>query len=167
MASATQTQSNRRAEALAQRLEAGAAALATLAGQLTDEQWKKPLPPDGRTVGVIIHHVASVYPLEIEGAKLLGLGQPLPITWDAIHTMNHDHADKFANVTKEDAIALLKQNSAAAAEEVRALTEEQLDAAGAVGLNADAPLTCQFFLEDHAVRHSYHHAAKIRKLLGK
>jgi hypothetical protein len=31
-----------------------------------------------------------------------------------------------------------------------------------VSLNADAPLTCQFFIEDHAMRHSYHHLAKIR-----
>jgi hypothetical protein len=35
-----------------------------------------------------------------------------------------------------------------------------------VSLNADAPLTCQFFLEDHAVRHSYHHLAKIRAALA-
>jgi hypothetical protein len=32
-----------------------------------------------------------------------------------------------------------------------------------VSLNADAPLTCQFMLEDHAVRHSYHHLAAIRR----
>jgi hypothetical protein len=28
------------------------------------------------------------------------------------------------------------------------------------------PLTCQFFLEDHAVRHSYHHLAGIRAALA-
>jgi hypothetical protein len=31
-----------------------------------------------------------------------------------------------------------------------------------VSLNGDAPLTCQFMLEDHAVRHSYHHLAILR-----
>jgi hypothetical protein len=36
-----------------------------------------------------------------------------------------------------------------------------------VSLNSDAPLTCQFMLEDHAVRHSYHHLAKIRAALGR
>jgi len=35
-----------------------------------------------------------------------------------------------------------------------------------VSLNADAPLTCQFMLEDHAVRHSYHHLAAIRRALA-
>jgi hypothetical protein len=34
-------------------------------------------------------------------------------------------------------------------------------------LNSDAPLTCQFMLEDHAVRHSYHHLAGIRAALGR
>jgi hypothetical protein len=29
----------------------------------------------------------------------------------------------------------------------------------------NAPLTCQFWLEDHAVRHSFHHLAKIRAAL--
>jgi hypothetical protein len=32
-----------------------------------------------------------------------------------------------------------------------------------VSLYEDAPVTCQFVLEDHAVRHSYHHLAGIKK----
>jgi hypothetical protein len=48
----------------------------------------------------------------------------------------------------------------------RALSDEELDRAATVSLNADAPLTCQFFLEDHAVRHSYHHLARIRAALA-
>jgi hypothetical protein len=40
---------------------------------------------------------------------------------------------------------------------IGALTDEQLDRAATVSLYADAPLTCQFMLEDHAVRHSCHH----------
>ena len=39
--------------------------------------------------------------------------------------------------------------------------------AAAVSLYADAPLTAQFVLEDHAVRHSYHHLARIRATLAK
>ena len=60
---------------------------------------------------------------------------------------------------------LLRRNSAAAAAAIRALSDEELDRAAPVSLNADAPLTCQFMLEDHAVRHSYHHLAKIRGAL--
>ena len=51
-----------RANALADRLEQGAAALADLAATLTDAQWATTVPHDGRTVGVTVHHVASMGP---------------------------------------------------------------------------------------------------------
>ena len=57
---------------------------------------------------------------------------------------------------------LLQQNSHAAAAAIRALSDDALAQAAAVSLYADAPLTCQFMLEDHAVRHSYHHLARLR-----
>ena len=60
---------------------------------------------------------------------------------------------------------MLQRNSTAAAAAIRALSDEQLDQAAAVSLNSDAPLACQFMLEDHAVRHSYHHLARIRAAL--
>lgn len=43
--------------------------------------------------------------------------------------------------------------------------DEQLDSAAPVSLNADAPLTAQFVVEDHALRHSWHHLAKIKAVL--
>jgi len=48
-----------------------------------------------------------------------------------------------------------------------AFSDGQLDQAARVSLNSAAPLTCQFMLEDHAVRHSYHHLARIRAALGR
>jgi hypothetical protein len=87
------------------------------------------------------------------------------VTWKAVHELNAAHAQTNSSVTKEAALDLLARNSAAAAAAIRALTDEELDRAAAVSLNADAPLTCQFFLEDHAVRHSYHHLARIRAAL--
>jgi hypothetical protein len=60
---------NPRANALADRLEKGASALASLASTLSDSEWLARLPKDGRKVGVIVHHVASVYPIEISLAR--------------------------------------------------------------------------------------------------
>ena len=68
-------------------------------------------------------------------------------------------------MTKEAALELLRRNSAAAAAAIRTLTDEQLSTAVLVSLYGNAPLTCQFMLEDHAVRHSYHHLAKIKDAL--
>ena len=155
--------SNQRANALADRLEQGARALAQFASTLNDAQWQTRLPKDGRKVGVVVHHVASVYPIEIQLAQTLASGKPIAgVTWDAIHEMNAGHARDNDTITKEATLELLAKNSAAAAAAIRALSDEQLNQANTVSLNADAPLTCQFFLEDHAVRHSYHHLARIK-----
>lgn len=156
-----------RAEALATRLEAGAEALAAFAAALSEIEWKIRLPKDGRTVGVVVHHVASMYPVEIQLAKALAAGQPITgLTWDAVAAINRDHARDNDGVTKEAAIALLAANSAMAASAIRSFTDEELDRAAPVSLNSDAPLTCQFMLEDHAVRHSYHHLARIKAALA-
>jgi hypothetical protein len=156
-----------RSEALATRLENGATALAAFAATLSEEEWQTRLPKDGRKVGVVVHHVASMYPIEIQLASLLAAGQPITgVTWDAVNTINRHHANENDNVTKEAALALLKTNSAKAAAAIRAFTREELDRAAPVSLNSDAPLTCQFFLEDHAVRHSYHHLAGIKAALA-
>lgn len=161
------TSARHRANALAERLEQGARALEAEAISLNETEWKTPIPKDGRTVGVIVHHVATMYPLEIQLAQTLAGGTAIAgVTWDEVHHINAHHAREYAAVTKDQAIDLLRRNSAAAADAIRALSDEELDRAAAVSLNADAPLTCQFFLEDHAVRHSYHHLAKIRGALS-
>jgi len=157
---------SRRTDALADRLEDGARALATLAGALTDAEWQTRVPKDGRKIGVIVHHVASMYPLEIELARALAGGKPVAgVTWDDVHQLNAGHAREHDAVTRDAALELLRLNSSAAAAALRALSDEELDRAAPVSLNADTPLTCQFFLEDHAVRHSYHHLARIRAAL--
>ena len=48
---------------------------------------------------------------------------------------------------------------------MRALSDEQLDRAAPVSFNAVAPLTAQCLIEDHALRHSWHHLAKIKAVL--
>src|SRR5204863_1260463 len=94
-------------------------------------------------------------------------GQPVTdVTWDAVDTINRDHARENDGITKEAALELLAANSAKAAAAIRAFSDEQLDCAAPVSLNSDAPLTCQFMLEDHAIRHSYHHLAVIQKALA-
>ena len=161
------TSTSRRANALAERLEQGARTLEAVATALTDTEWQTRIPGDGRAIGVVVHHVATMYPLEIQLAQVLAAGRPITdVTWDVVHELNAQHARANHAVTTEAAVDLLRRNGAAAAAAIRALTDEELDRAAGVSLNADAPLTCQFFLEDHAVRHSYHHLARIRAALA-
>jgi hypothetical protein len=162
--SATSRAASVRGELLASRLEQGARALAALASTLCDAEWHTPLPQDGRTTGVVVHHVATMYPLEIQLAQTVAAGTAVTgLTMRDVDAINAAHAAEHADVTKGEAIDLLLRNSAAAAAAIRAMTDAELDRAVAVSLYEDAPVTCQFVLEDHAVRHSYHHLAGIKK----
>jgi hypothetical protein len=152
-----------RANALADRLEQGARMLADFAATLSDTEWQARLPKDGRKNGVVVHHVASVYPVEIQLAQILAAGNPVTgVTMDNVHEMNAGHARDNDGVTREATLELLQRNSAAAAAWIRGLTDDELASAAPASLYADAPITCQFMLEDHAVRHSYHHLARLR-----
>ena len=156
----------KRSDALAERLEQGALELENFANGLTEVQWQTRGPKDARKVGVIVHHVASVYPLEIQLAQIVVDGKSVSdLTWDTIHQMNANHSSEHDGVTKTETLALLRRHSAAAAAAIRAMDDEDLNRAASVSLYSDAPVTCQFLLEDHAVRHSYHHLALLRAVV--
>ena len=154
---------SKRSEALAERLEQGAAALANFAAALTEDEWEIRTLKDGRKIGVIVNHVATVYPIEIELALTVARGETvMGLTAEVINQMNAEHAKENDGVNKAKTLELLRQNSAAAAASIRALSDEELDQAVPVSLYSNATVTCQFVLEDHAVRHSYHHLARLQ-----
>lgn len=158
--------SNTRANALAERLILGAIKLENFAKGLSDTEWDKPVLGDGRTIGVVIHHVASVYPIEVELAQTLGKGNSITeVTKEAIDKMNAEHAIENNQVDKQKTLDLLRINSENAANAIRKFTDEELDNSASVSLYYDAPLTAQFFIEDHALRHSFHHLGKIKATL--
>lgn len=156
---------SRRAEALADRIEEGAALLAAFAEELSEAEWAMPVSAtDRRPVGVIVHHVASVYPLEIEAARTIAGGQAVTeVTPEAIGELNAKHAREQSGTSKADTLELLRRNSREAAAAVRTFTDRELDQAAPFSLSFGAPVTAQFVIEDHALRHSWHHLARIRK----
>jgi DinB superfamily len=163
--------SSPRAESLAARIEEGAAGLAAFAEELSAAEWKAQVVEGGkpgRSVGVIVHHVATMYPVEIEVARAVAGGKAITdVTWDVVAELNAKHAAEQAGVGKEATLELLRRNSKEAAAAVRAFTDEELDQAASFSLAFGAPVTAQFVIEDHALRHSWHHLARIRKTLGR
>lgn len=160
---------SRRAEFLATRIEEGAAGLAAFAEGLSDAEWETPTSPtDRRTVGQIVNHVALVYPIEIDLARTIAGGKAvIDVTWQVVAELNAGHAREYAKVVKAEALDLLRNNSSQAAEMVRAFSDEELDRAASFSLSFGAPVTAQFVVEDHALRHSWHHLARIRTALGR
>src|SRR5512142_2586742 len=77
-----------RAEALAGRLEAGAAALASFAAALSESEWQTPVVKDGRKIGVVVHHVAAMYPVEIQLAKAVAAGHAITVSWQDVAVIN-------------------------------------------------------------------------------
>ena len=117
---------------------------------------------------MVVHHVASVYPVEIQLAQAIAGGNAVTdVTWQAVADMNAGHAREHAGATKADTLALLRRNSADAAAAVRAMSDEDLDRAAPFSLSYGAPMTAQFVVEDHALRHPWHHLARIRAALGR
>ena len=151
-----------RSEALAARIEEGAASLAAFAEGLSEAEWRTPVGntpgKDRRPVGVVVHHVAFMYPIEIDVARAIAGGNAVTdVTWEGVADINAKHAADNAGATKAAALELLRRNSRAAADAVRAFTDEELDRAAPFSLSYAAPVTAQFVVEDHALRHSWHH----------
>ncbi len=156
-----------RSEVLAQRVEQGAQALIAAAEALSPEQWTTYCENEKRTVGVLVHHVGTMYPLEAGAVAALAADGGVPgLSWAAVDAMNAEHAAANADVDKETAIALVRSNVAIAAEAVRNLTDDELDRVAPISLNWDAPLTVQFFIEQHPVGHPYLHLESINAALG-
>jgi ubiquinone/menaquinone biosynthesis C-methylase UbiE len=161
---------SRRAAALADRLEDGVDGLVEFAEGLSDVEWNTPMSGgnDSRTVGVIVHHVASMYPIEIGAARAIASGTAVTdVTWDVVAGINARHASEYNGATKAETLELLRRNSQEAAAAIREFTDAELDQAAPFSLSFGAPVTAQFVIEDHAMRHSWHHLWRIRKVLGR
>ena len=155
----------RRAELLADRIEEGAAGLAAFVEGLSEAEWLEPVSgTDRRSVGVIVHHVASMYPIEIDVARAIASGKPVTdVTWDVVAELNTKHAREHAEVTKAAALELLRQKVREALPRARLM--KNLIAQRLHGFGAT--VTAQFVIEDHALRHSWHHLARMRKALAR
>jgi SAM-dependent methyltransferase len=122
-----------RSESLAYRIEEVAEDLAAFAENLSEAEWRAPILGDGgevRSIGVIVHHLASVYPIDIDLARAIAGGTDIPdVTWDLLAELNANHGREHAAVAKPAILELLRRNSRNAAAAVRAFTDEELDRA--------------------------------------
>ena len=106
-----------RARNLAHQLEqANQALIATIEG-LSDAQWKATTPGDGRSVGVVAHHVASSHKAVAGLVGAIAHGQKVPtITMEMIHEGNAAHARQFAQLPELLATGKYPRFAAAMAE---------------------------------------------------
>ena len=153
-----------RARTLAQQFEQANHALIATVDRLSDDQWRAKTPGDGRSVGVVAHHVAEGHKGIAGLAGAIAHGQPVPpLTMDMIHQGNATHAAQHAHCTKAETLALLRQNGAAAAATVRGLGEAELDRAATLPLGT---MSASQVIERILIGHVHDHHGSIQKAIG-
>ena len=156
-----------RAEVLAERIEQGAEEFIAAVESLSDEQWQTPCGSEQRSVGVLVHHVGTMYPIEADVVRMLAENGEAPgVDWPAVHGINADHATTNAAADKSVAIALVRNNVQAAVETVRGLSDAQLDRVAPNALAWNAPMTVQNFIENHPIAHPHSHLESIQIALN-
>jgi hypothetical protein len=157
---------SKRADALADRIDQGTEALAGFAEGLSAAEWQTAVPNEERTVAALVRHTADSFPFFIQWADTLAEGNPIAgVTWDIIDQMNAQHGQEHAAANKQETIDQLRTNSKNAAEKVRQFSDDELDNVAPVCLYWDTPLSAQWMIEYHHIRHSYHHLDSIRAAL--
>ena len=155
------------ARELAERFERSNDEIIAVAEGCSDEQWGTLVPDEGRTVGVLCHHVAERYGFQTQLVQALSTGAAGPaVDAEAIRAANAQHMEDYANCTKDEALALLRQNGAAARAVVEALTDEQLEREGRLVLYGDRPVTARVVIEGRLLGHPRSHLQGIRAVLG-
>ena len=131
--------------------------------RLTDAQWSAPGGPEGWSVGVTAHHLATDHAILAGFVEAVAAGRPLP-TWtmDMLHQYNARHADEHKHCTKAETLELLRREGAAAASMVRGLSDEQLDRTAVIPWDGGPPVSAQRLIEQKLIGPIEEHLAGIR-----
>jgi uncharacterized damage-inducible protein DinB len=154
-----------RAQALAEQFEqANHEAIAAVEG-CSDQQWRRHVESENRSVGVVMHHVAIAHPVIAAWVTAAARGQDVGIERDRIDQFNAQHAREQATCTKVETLALLLRNGEAAARVVRDLDDAQLDSSATI-ITGMPPLTAQQVTERILIGHVRAHLATVQAAIG-
>ena len=155
----------------ADRFEAAQDEFIRLLEPLTGEQWNRVgrnYPQrindedEGRTVGVIAHHVAESGPFIVDRIKRMVRGETLPPPGDR-RELNAQHAAEHAAVTKDEVLGILRESKPRIAADVRAIPDDQLDASRDTPAG---PMSVAFRLERVLIGHIKMHQGSIEAALA-
>ena len=114
-------------------------------------------------VRIVAHHLATNNALVLSLAQAIINKEPLPsISWEMIHEINTQHVRANTTVGRAEAVELLRTTTASAAEAIRKLSDNQLEATASWGLGAEnAAVSARSMIEAHMIRHAGEHVAAI------
>jgi Domain of unknown function (DUF4111) len=136
---------SRRAETLASAFRAENEALIALVVGMDDREWASDCPDEGRSVGVVVGHIAEGHLIIGQIVRAIAEGRPLPVqarrTVEQGAAFNARQARRLASGTKDDGLRMLRTNTERMTRFIGRLNDEDLarEAAGVPGLTlADA-----------------------------
>ena len=157
-----------RADALAAAFERANNDVIAAVEQCSDDQLRIACEGEGWSVAVVAHHLALSYPSIAGMVQLVADGQPLPpLTEEMLDTFNAQHAEEFADVSRDETLQLLRREGQAAAERVRDLGDEQLDRAAPMPFAGGQPWSAADLIERGLIGHPVEHGQSIRTALGR
>ena len=131
----------------------------------SDEQWRQPTAEDGRTVGVVAHHVGEVNGAFAKIVETLAAGGTYTpnVSMEAVHESNAKHARDNGGTGKAETIDLLRANGDAILRVLASIDDTTLDQAA--GVFGGHEMTVTQVLEWVVIGHTAEHLGTISKTL--
>jgi hypothetical protein len=158
---------SKRAQELAAAFEqANDEVIASIEG-CSDEQLRTVCNGEGWPVVVAAHHLALSYPAIFGMVMQIANREPIEsFTSEDLDRLNAHHAEEHANVSREEALDLLRRKGAAAAAGVRTLSDEQLDRSAALALIGGQTWSAAQLIEGALIGHPKDHGGSIKAALA-
>ncbi|HMN30490.1 MAG TPA: DinB family protein [Caldilineaceae bacterium] len=158
--------SSPRALELADRLQQVNEELMVFVQQCQPAAWRARCPEDGRSVGVVAHHIAASQLALAELLTLLVNGEPVPtITGTMLDENNAAHATRFHDCTAGEVMELMRAGSQNVADLIRQLDDEQLTRR-ATGEFVGAQLSAEELIQHVLIGHAASHFRSIRAAMS-
>jgi DinB superfamily len=150
-----------RAAALADDFATANAEATSFVRGCSDEEWKRTVPGEGWSVGVVMHHIAVGHGHGVRWLADMRSGEGVTDTAEGIDRENAAHAVRMERVGKEETIALLEQNAAQLESALRSLSDDELDRRAPFGPAGGRAMPTAA-LAAVAARHTREHLAHAR-----
>ena len=114
------------------------------------------------TVAALASHIAEGHPVIADWVVTAAAGGPLPsVTMDDIDAMNAEQVARDANRPKDEILAALRENGAAAASIIRGLDDNALDRSMHFTL-VGRDVSTEWLVQNILINELVHHPASIR-----